>query len=222
MKILELMKARHSVRVYENKQIENEKRLILQELVSKINQQSGLHIQICYDDPTVFDCFLAHYGKFSGVQNYIALVGKKNKEEAIGYFGEQIVLKAQEIGLNTCWVALTYKKKNVRIQKEKNEKLYCVIALGYGKIRGLAHHSRKTEEILHVEGEKAPNLDVITTACLLAPTAMNQQKFLIQCIDQTITIQKKGIGFYTTMDLGIVKCHYDFICKELSETQKSK
>ena len=43
------------------------------------------------------------YTSFSGVKNYIALIGKKspNLEEACGYYGEKIVLRAQQLGLNT-------------------------------------------------------------------------------------------------------------------------
>jgi hypothetical protein len=50
------------------------------------------------------DSMMAHYGKFIGVKNYIALVGPKSsvQEERLGYYGEQIVLKAQKLGLNTC------------------------------------------------------------------------------------------------------------------------
>lgn len=57
----------------------------------------------------------AHYGKFENVKNYIAVVGKKSADlsEKAGYYGEKRVLIAQLLGLNTCWVALTY--PNVKI-----------------------------------------------------------------------------------------------------------
>ena len=53
-----------------------------------------------------------HYGKFKNVKNYLILIGKKTKNfsELCGYYGEQLVLYIQSLGLNTCWVALTYKK----------------------------------------------------------------------------------------------------------------
>lgn len=96
MEISELMKQRHSVRQYRPASIEPEKRAVLDELTARINAEAGLHIQICYDEPSCFDSFMAHYGKFSGVTNYIALVGKKSPvlEEQLGYYGEQLVLKA--------------------------------------------------------------------------------------------------------------------------------
>lgn len=45
-------------------------------------------------------------------------------------------------------------------------------------------------------------------AALLAPTAMNQQKFVISLEGNKVSI-KAGIGFYTKLDLGIVKCHFE-------------
>ena len=107
---LEIMQQRHSVRQYADMPIEQDKRTVLNELAEKLNADAGVHIQIIYDEPKCFDSFMAHYGKFSGVKNYIALVGKKSPslDEALGYCGEQLVLKAQELGLNTCWVAMTH------------------------------------------------------------------------------------------------------------------
>lgn len=79
--MIEIMKQRHSVRQYEDKKIDEERRKILNELVAKINEDSGLNFQICFDEPEAFDTFLAHYGKFQGVQNYVVLVGKKGQDE---------------------------------------------------------------------------------------------------------------------------------------------
>ncbi len=61
---------------------------------------------------------MAHYGKFSGVKNYVAIIGAKSSdlEEKCGYYGEKIVLKAQQMKLNTCWVAITYKKIKAAFQ----------------------------------------------------------------------------------------------------------
>ena len=117
MDILEIMKARHSVRQYSGKKIESGIRETLAALVSECNRESGLNIQIIFDEPKCFDSMMAHYGKFSGVENYIALVGKKGAglDEKAGYYGEKLVLKAQELGLNTCWVAMTHGKSTAEI-----------------------------------------------------------------------------------------------------------
>lgn len=209
MEILEIMKQRHSVRQYTAKPIEAEKREALNVLAAQANEKAGLHIQIVYDEPKCFDSFMAHYGKFTGVANYIALVGKKNPklDETLGYYGEELVLKAQELGLNTCWVALTHGKSSAKI--EKGEKLVCLISLGYGENQGVAHKSKAVEE-LSTATEPAPDwFRTGMEAVQEAPTAMNQQKFHISLEENGTVTATAGSGFYTKLDLGIVKYHFE-------------
>ena len=108
MDTIDLMRRRHSVRQYLNKPIEKEKRDVLNNTANFINQKTGLSIKICYDEPNAFKSFLSTYGKFKNVNNYIVLAGDKKSEELLGYYGEVLVLTAQEMGLNTCWVGLSY------------------------------------------------------------------------------------------------------------------
>ena len=110
MNLSEAIRERHSVRSYLTKAIDGDVKTDLLSFIDQCNQESGLHMQLVTDEPKAFDGFMAHYGKFSGVTNYIALIGKKGKdlEETCGYYGEKVALKAQQLGLNTCWVALTY------------------------------------------------------------------------------------------------------------------
>ena len=61
-------------------------------------RQEWVSIQVFYDEPKCFDSFMAHYGKFENVKNYIAIVGNKNDQEKAGYYGEKIVLKCPELG----------------------------------------------------------------------------------------------------------------------------
>lgn len=211
--MLELMKERHSVRQYESKKIEEEKRKVLVDLIKEINQENDLNIQICFDEKEAFNTFMAHYGKFEGVENYIALVGKKKNDELIGYCGEKIVLKAQEIGLNTCWVALTYGKGKAKINKNKGEKLYCVISIGYGKTQGVCHKVKTLEEVSNVNSDTPEWFKDGVSAALLAPTAMNQQKFKF-IYDKGKVIAKAQKGFYSKIDLGIVKYHFEVASKK--------
>lgn len=210
MEIIELMKERHSVRQYTDKKIEKEKREVLNTLIAKINQKAGLHIQIIYDEPRCFNSMMAHYGKFDGVNNYIALVRKKSKpDEALGYYGEQIVLKAQELGLNTCWVAMTHGKSKAQI--DKGEKMVCLISLGYGKTAGAAHKSKKLSEVCNYKKDMPDWFLSGMEAALLAPTAMNRQKFYFELLpDNSIKITC-GKGLYTKLDLGIVKYHFEVV-----------
>lgn len=211
MDILEVMKARHSVRQYENKVIEADKRKQLENKIHAINEANHLHIQIFFEEPTCFDSMMAHYGKFTGVRNYISLVGPKGKtlEETLGYYGEELVLLAQSLGLNTCWVALTHGKSKAVINK--NEKQVCLIALGYGSNSGYEHTSKPVDQLFEIIGDKPDWFNTAMEAVLLAPTAMNQQKFLFTVQNDNVSLKGNGLGFYSHVDLGIVKYHFEAI-----------
>ncbi len=209
MEILELMKQRHSVRQYTDRPIEAEKRAVLDALVAQINSDTGLSIQIIYDEPKCFDSFMAHYGKFTGVRNYIALVGKKGSmlDERLGYNGEKLVLKAQELGLNTCWVALTHGRSAAVINS--GEKQVCIIALGYGENQGVEHKSKELAELSNYADGMPDWFRVGVEAAMLAPTAMNQQKFRFELTGDGDVKASAGSGFYSKVDLGIVKYHFE-------------
>ena len=151
---------------------------------------------------------MAHYGKFNGVENYIALVGKKSADldEKAGYYGEKLVLKAQELGLNTCWVALTHGKSTAEIKK--GEKLVCVIALGYGTTQGMSHKNKSVEELCNCASDMPDWFSKGMEAAMLAPTAMNQQKFYIT-LENGKASAAAGKGLYTKLDLGIVRYHFE-------------
>lgn len=208
MEIMEIIRARHSVRQYLDRKIETEKRTELDELCAALNEESGLNMQIVYDDPKCFQSLLAHYGKFRGVENYIAIVGPKSDEleEKAGYFGEKLVLKAQELGLNTCWVALTHGKAKANISK--GEKLAVIIAVGYGATQGVNHKNKKVSELAEVKDDDPQWYIDGVEAAMLAPTAVNQQKFYIERDGENVSITAPR-GSLTKMDLGIVKCHFE-------------
>lgn len=211
MDILQAIQERHSVRAYTGQKIEEEKRQKLDALIKECNEESGLHIQIRYDDPSGFDARLAHYGKFRNVDNYIILAGKPSQDlqEKCGYYGEKIVLEAQMMGLNTCWVALSFNKSAVKKLIPKGEKMVLVIAIGYGETQGTAHKGKTLEGVMDTKGEVPIWFQKGAEAALLAPTAINQQKFRIGMKDGNPVIRTAGIGPYTEIDLGIVKYNFE-------------
>ncbi len=216
--LVELMKQRHSVRQYTDAPIEPDKRDCLTALAERINAENGLHIQLLFEEPRCFQGMMARYGHFSGVQNYIALVGPKSPEteEALGYYGEQLVLKAQELGLNTCRVALTHGRSKAEVRK--GEKEICLISLGYGVTQGVMHKSKALQEVCNA-GENAPDWFLLGMECaLLAPTATNQQKFFFTLAPDGSVSATCGKGFYTRLDLGIVKYHFEAVTQRKVRT----
>ena len=205
MDILELMKERHSVRQYKNQAIELAKREAINALINDVNAKSKLSIQAFYDEPKCFNSFMAHYGKFENVENYIAIVGNKNEQEKAGYYGEKIVLKCQELGLNTCWVGTTHGKSKAEIKR--GQKLLVIISLGYGETQGVPHKSKSIAELGKAD-QSTEWFGRGMEAVSLAPTAVNQQKFLFELKNGNVTAKNLG-GFYSNMDLGIAKYHFE-------------
>lgn len=227
MTIQEAIAARHSVRQYLEKPIEASIIERLNEEVALCNHKGGLHIQLVTDEPKAFSNSTAFtYGKFSGVSNYLAMVGPKGADEAIGYYGERLVLLAQTLGLNSCWVGLTFKKQPDQYTVAAGEKLHCVIALGYGATQGVQHPMRPMEKFIKVNGVGLVGDGLVgdtmvadqpdwfrrgMEAVLLAPTAVNQQKFEFELLDdRTVAARARFtlIG-YGKMDLGIAKYHFE-------------
>lgn len=210
MDILQAIQERNSVRNYQTKPLEKDVVEKLQAAIEECNEEGGLHIQLVINEPKAFDSFMAHYGKFSGVTNYVALIGKKSDdlEEKVGYYGEKIALTAQTLGLNTCWVAMTYKKIKTAFSIDKGEKLCVVLALGYGKTQGVKHVSKDINKVSEINSNTPEWFVKGVEAALLAPTAMNQQKFCFSFNNGKVSV-KSGMGFYTKVDLGIVKCHFE-------------
>ncbi len=210
MDIMEAIRTRHSVRRYDGRAVSDETAAILCEEIKRCNEEGELHIQLVRNEPKAFDGFMAHYGKFSGVTDYIVLVGKKTSDldEKCGYYGERLVLTAQRLGLNTCWVALTYKKVKGAFEVGRGEKLTVVIALGYGETQGVEHKSKDITAVSNVCAHSPEWFKAGVEAALLAPTAMNQQKFKFVYDDGKVNA-KAGVGFYTKIDLGIAKLHFE-------------
>ena len=212
MTIMDAIQERHSVRHYKDTPIPQEIVTKLRSEIDVCNMEGGLHMQLVAGEIKAFDGFMAHYSKFSGVHNYIALIGKKSADldEKIGYYGERVALAAQRLGLNTCWVAMTMSKGVVKknCSVGSGEKLVAVLSLGYGETQGVAHKSKPVSDLCAVQGKMPEWFKNGIEAALLAPTAMNQQKFMFILDGSTVDATSLG-GFYAKVDLGIVKYHFE-------------
>ena len=216
MTLLEAISARHSVRKYTDKDIPADIIAALQDKIAECNKVGNLNIQLVLNETRAFTGMLS-YGQFSGVKNYFVMVGKKgdNLDERIGYYGEQLVLLVQSLGLNTCWVGLSYRKVPEAYNVGKGEKLACMIAVGYGETQGVCHKIKTVEQVSNASDITPSWFKRGVEAALLAPTAVNQQKFSFEYVGMSNNRHqvraKKGISMigYTQMDLGIVKYHFE-------------
>ena len=212
MNLQQAMLERHSVRSYIDKPITGEIKDKLTAFIEEQNRESGLHMQLITDELKAFANILCHYGLFRGVKNYIALVGPADDpklDELCGYYGEKVVLYAQTLGLNTCWVMSTYKKIVDAIKIGEGDKLLLVIAIGYGKNQGRQHRSKKPDKVSNLTETSPEWFKNGVFAALNAPTAVNQQKFNLTLMDDNKVHAQAPKGVCTGIDLGIVKYHFE-------------
>lgn len=217
MTILEAIEARHSVRAYKEQPLTEDVVRVLEEKIECFNQEGKVHIQLVTNEPKAFKGTLAKYGKFKNVSNYLVMAGKKSDDldERVGYYGEHLVLLAQMLGLNTCWVGLSYSKVPGTFVLANDEKIACYIALGYGETQGASHKVKTIEQVSNVSDITPSWFKRGVQAALYAPTAINQQKFYFEYVrvenNQHKVLAKKGFSLvgYTHMDLGIAKCHFE-------------
>ena len=218
MTLQEAIKARHSVRAYQGQPLSDADAHALQERIDALNREGRLHIQLIRNEPKAFQGTLAKYGKFRGVTDYLVMAGAKadDLDERIGYYGEQLVLFAQTIGLNTCWVGLSYTKVPGTYVLNDSEVIKAYIAIGYGETQGVPHKIKRIDQVSNVSEDTPDWFRGGVEAALLAPTAVNQQKFSFEFLPakdgQLPRVRaKKGFSLigYTHMDLGIAKYHFE-------------
>lgn len=217
MTLQEAIEARHSVRAYKNEPLAEDASRRLEEEINVVNQKGSLHIQLIQNEPKAFQGTLAKYGKFRNVTSYMVMAGKRadDLDERIGYYGEHLVLLAQTLGLNTCWVGLSYKKVPGTYVLEEGEVIKAYIAIGYGETQGLGHKIKTPEQVSNVSDITPSWFRSGVEAALLAPTAVNQQKFSFEYRGMNggrhQVLAKKGFSMigYAQIDLGIAKYHFE-------------
>ncbi len=210
MSEIDAIKERHSVRNYTPERIQAEKIVKLNEKIRELNEAGNIHLQLIEDAGNTYNKLFNRVAGLGSAPSVIACVGPDDEtlEQRIGYYGERLVLFAQTLGLNTCWAG-TFNKKNIGADIRAGERIVISIAIGYGDGKGKTHKSKTMEQVIDAKGDRPYWFNKGVEMALLAPTAINQQKFLIRLNeDETVDFVDKG-GVFSQVDLGIVKCHFE-------------
>ena len=210
MSDIDIIKQRHSVRNYKSQRIEQSKMEQLKGKIGELNERGNLHLQMIEDAGNTYNKLLNRMMGLGSAPSVIACVGQDDAtlDQRIGYYGEKLVLFAQELGLNTCWAG-TFNKKNIGAKVGEKERLVISIAIGYGQDNGKPHKSKTADQVVETKGDRPLWFNKGVEMALLAPTAVNQQKFIIRLNeDETVDFIDKG-GVLSQVDLGIVRCHFE-------------
>lgn len=230
---IDSVKYRTSRRTYIDEPLKRKDINKVKELISRINEESGLNFKFIEDCSKLFKGFSASYGMIKGLNSCIALVGNTNIDNyktKSGYYGEVLVLEATRMNLGTCWIGGTYDKKECKkyIDINQDEEIICVIAVGEvlkdkstrEKLISKMSKGKKTvdEILLERDVELLPNwIKEGVSFATKAPSALNKQPVrysFSQNLVKAYTISDK-YG-YEDIDLGISMLHFELGAKSQS------
>ncbi len=210
MTIKEAIYQRHTVRRFKPEPIPAELVEKLNERIEKINAENSLALKLVTGNSDG----IMGYAKIltaSGVNNYLILAGADCKEldEKLGYFGADLCLYAQTLGLNTWWIGGMVNKKGVdRNLNNDSVRVNGVIGIGYGVTQGSLHRMKTAEKISRYEGESPQWFKDGIDALLHAPTAINRMAYKVVGKGNKVSISYAP-GPLSNVDLGIGKYHFE-------------
>lgn len=109
---MQAMKERRSVRTFDGKPINDNDKLVLTKAIEESFSPFGGHVDIRLKEfPLKGEFKPSTYGTIKGACDYF-LIGMMHDEASAlsaGFRFEQVVLKAWEMELGTCWIAATFK-----------------------------------------------------------------------------------------------------------------
>ncbi len=169
------------------------------------------------------------YGTISGASWYLLMgIGDDTKSAlAAGYAMERVVLKATELGLGTCWMALTFKGADFTKGSDMpaDEPLRIISPVGYAARKrkiiesltraSLGSAKRKPMSELFSQGEfGTPVSDDnpffgALSMMRLAPSAKNSQPWRALVVDREVWFYYEAKTDASVLDLGIGLCHFD-------------
>lgn len=206
----EAVSQRHSIRSYTADPIPQETVDNLRSFINQCNSVSNLNMHLVLDEPKAFGSLLFSYGMFKGVRNYLVLAGPQGDDldYKLGYYGAQVMLRAKQLGLDSCWVGGTYHKIPSAFTLRPGDKVKSVIALGFGNGKPVNHRIRQPHEVADLRPDSPDWFVRGVDFALKAPTAINQQKFHFALVDGKVK-QTTGWGSFIQMDLGIVRYFFE-------------
>ena len=220
MNILEAIEARHAVRDFDDRPIDDEILRHLSDAIDMCNERSGLRIQLIHDDADAFGGCPTHYGRFKNVRHCIALIGPEGEAlpELAGYYGEMLAVKAVSLGLGTGWVVLhEISEHEGRWTLRDGDSMPAAIVIGYPVREGRAHKSKPLDELGVVEGHEDTGLSDAPAwfvegvrAASLAPSALGKQPFRMTLLADGRTVRAEALeGLQPLIGLGAAKYNFE-------------
>ena len=148
MPVTDAMRARHVVRQYLDTPLPADVSAALRERVIEANASHGTDIRLLTGSAPVYGPLWGTV-RARSVRNCLVMSGPDapDLDERLGYGGADLMLAAQDLGLNTWWIGGTFSKRAAARVSGATGRIVAVVALGYGATQGSAHASKRPEEV---------------------------------------------------------------------------
>ena len=228
MNIIDLIKQRHSVRSYTGQLLTPEQEHRLLDFVGATTSPFGGSVTIRLKAFDMRDGYKpSTYGMIKGAMNFF-LIGMGSDEESalsVGYRFEQVVLKALELGLGTCWIAGTFKGSDFNRGEEwpAGEELKIISPVGipakqrlFEKVgrKVMGSDRRKPFGELFFSHDFSSSLSPDShfgeplEMMRLAPSSTNSQPWRALVDGNTVHFYYVPKSAVSVLDCGIALCHF--------------
>ncbi|MTI47524.1 MAG: hypothetical protein FH761_06765 [Firmicutes bacterium] len=228
------LEQRKSIREYKEKQVERNALIALENYTIKINEKIGPDVKlVLIEDGKEFYGNLKGKGGYAGVMikspHYLGImINSENNDKVvdIGYHVEDIITKASELGLGSCWIDLNNVSDDIKdyFRAEFNGTLNFAISLGYSNenkhLEPISTSSRlaiedivyldKWDNKIKIEDLEKVGLDKLFYYVRYAPSSLNRQpwRFILKK-DRVILTLLKPYSKETLVDAGIMMYYFE-------------
>ena len=223
MNIYDALETRISCRAFEDRMIEKEKLVAIQEKIAEINNTANLHLQLYGPDVPGKPAIDLQANVFAGpVYHYIACTCHADavSREKTGYYGEQIVLMATQMGLGTCWILTNFNRNTFRIQINPGEQYAAVILLGYAMKRiptqqwliraGFRKRDKTLSQAIETDTSQLPEWFINgVKAAQIGPSGVNLQPTVFCWKHKEVSAYMPEANDLQDVDFGIAKYHFE-------------
>lgn len=236
MNYKKLISSRKSVREFKNKDIEQK---YFNEIERYINNSKKLLPQISVeikifnneDGYEKLNKIAGYNGYMIEAPNYVIILSdvKKGYIENSGYIGERLMLKARDLGIDSCWI--TFKDSNSiknKLDILSDKEVTAIIALGYEDNKNIKNKSvsdrLSVEEIVYMNewGKNISITDLEERGLLdafnyarMSPSNLNRQpwRFIIDGGNIILAVKKDEFtsDYELSIDTGIVMLYFSLI-----------
>lgn len=170
----------------------------------------GARLALLHVEENLFTGTVLGVGRITGCTAIAAVIASADAERSrihAGILGETFCLEACSMGLATCWVSGTYRKRMLTVDLRPGEAVLAIIAVGVpsGQQPPIVRRRKPLEKICGGDVSRWPeNMRRVAEAVREAPSAMNMQPWQLNLASSRLTIDTADRA---QLELGIALCH---------------